>query len=108
MSEHVEVTWAYLVREHLHTFEMMALVGNVTDAKRQLEAIQDVIAAALKTGQLRRTPAVNISQLIEQTRPFVVLRQAAAAGTIVERALETAGVLKRELSHVTFAACPAV
>src|SRR5512143_2411378 len=84
-----------LVRSHLGAFRSMACVGNVSCAKEHLEAIGEIVRAAVQLKQLPEQAAhIDVTELSARVRPHVVLRQVETSVGIVEQALRSAGILR--------------
>ncbi len=95
MQESVEVDWKLQIREHLSQLRNYALVGNVTEAARQLEAMGEVIVAAEAVGELPKGAFLNVTTLTGQIRPHIILRRETMVAAIVANALAQAGVMGR-------------
>ncbi len=95
MQDLVETDWKLQIREHLSQLRNYALVGNMTEATRQLEAMGDVIIAAAAVGELPAGTFLEVKPLVAQLRPHIVLRRETMVAAIVANALAQAGVMNR-------------
>ena len=100
--DHDGVPWQDLVSQGVREFQRFAMVGNTADAIRTLERIDEIVRAAVERTHLPETTLLDINSLRTKVHPDIVLRQERRATAIITAALRHAGVLPRELSHVTY------